>query len=452
MYEQIVNALTNVAIQIINAIPAVILALIVILIGYLIGLIAKTAVRFIFDRVIWRFLAKTAIGRKFEEAKVNLGYVLGSIVMAVIIALSILLAINMLGVLGPAVEFIARFINLLIGILGGIVVLLIGIPLAALAGEYLAKLIGLAFGEKEGFTTILQTILTVLFILFVIGLAIAVMFGTRELLEELTAALPRAFSAGVIIIVGYIVGELVSKAIRMVVEKIAAPLEKTDIGGAIKSTGLDTPGLIAGLVKALIIVIAITIGLGMLALTGIAADVLGVVTFYLPRVFGSLVIIILGLPLILIFSKYIGKIFRTALEEKYKLIADLVENIIAIGLAAIFITIALNILILPGEYVYSLIIGTVIIAVGIIVVDKTITVLKDTSPVFARMLPIVGTVFVFIVVYIGISAMLSQIHGTVEVLKTISWGIAAALAIVLVLIMFFFIRIAWREASETRTE
>lgn len=450
--EELIKALTDVAVRIVEAIPAVILALVVILIGYLIGVALRRAIRFVFERVVWRFMKKTVIGRKFEEAEVNLGDILGAVVMAIIVALSILLAINMLGFLGPAVNFIVTFINLVIGILGGIVVLVLGLPLAALAGEYLAKLIGLALGEREGFTTILQTILTVLLVLFVIGLAVAVMFGASELLVGLTAALPSVFTAGVVIIVGYIVGDLVSKAVRLVVEKLGKPLETTDIGVALKAIGLDTPELIAGLVKALIVVIAITIGLGMIVTAGVAADVLSVVVYYLPRIFGAIVILILGLPLVLILSKYIGRVFRAVVKEKYAALGDLVENLVAIGLVAVFVTIALNVLALPGNYVYVFIIGSLIIALGVIVVDSVVSMLRETSPVFARILPIIGAVFVFIVVYIGITTILSQIVGAVEVLRVIAYGVAIAMALIIIPVVFYMVRVAWREASQAEAK
>lgn len=449
--EQLVQALTDIALRIIAAIPAVILALIVILVGYLIGSAVRSGIRFLFDRVVWRFLRKTVVGQKFEEYGISIGDVLGTVVMAIIVALSILLAINTLGFLGPAVNIIISFINLLIGILGGVVILIVGIPLAMLAGEYLAKLIGLAIGEKEGFVATLQTVLTILFVLFVLGLAVAVMFGTSELLAGLTAVLPSAFTAGVIIIVGYIVGDLVSKIIKVTVERLAKPLEATDIGAAIKATGLDAPGLIAGLVKALIVVIAITVGLGMIAVTGIAADVLGAVTFYLPRIFGALVILILGLPLVLILSKYIGKVFKAVVKEKYAVLGDLVENLIAIGLVAVFITIALNIVILPGNYVYSFIIGAVIIALGVIVVDTVVNLLKETSPIFARLLPLLGAVFVFVIVYIGLSTILSQIPGAVEVLRVIAYGIAGAVILLIIPVLFYLVRVALKEAAEVKT-
>ncbi|MEM0000172.1 MAG: hypothetical protein QXJ84_04905 [Desulfurococcaceae archaeon] len=451
--EQLVQALTDVALKIIAAIPAVILALIVILIGYLIGSAVRSGIRLLFDRAVWRFLRKTVVGQKFEEYGISIGDVLGAVVMAIIVALSILLAINMLGFLGPAVNIITSFINLVIGILGGVVILIVGIPLATLAGEYLARLIGLAIGEreKEGFVTTLQTVLTILFVLFVLGLAVAVMFGASELLAGLTAVLPSAFTAGVVIIVGYIVGDLVSRMVKVVIERLAKPLEATDIGAAIKATGLDAPGLIAGLVKALIVVIAITVGLGMIAVTGIAAEILGAVTFYLPRIFGALVILILGLPLVLILSKYIGKVFKAVVKEKYAVLGDLVENLVAIGLVAVFITIALNVVVLPGNYVYSFIIGAVIIALGVIVVDTVVSLLKETSPLFARFLPLLGAVFVFIIVYVGLTTILSQIPGAIEVLRVVAYGIAGAVVLLIIPVLFYLVRVALKEAAEVKT-
>jgi len=66
-----------------------------------------------------------------------------------------------------------------------------------------------------------------------VGLAIAVMFGASELLVGLTATLPSAFTAGVIVIVGYIIEDLVSRVVKLVVEKLNKPLEATDISAAL---------------------------------------------------------------------------------------------------------------------------------------------------------------------------------------------------------------------------
>lgn len=448
-FEELVNAVVDIAKAIIQAIPAVLLAIIVILVGYLIGKVFGAVVKLVYHRVVWRFLKPTAIGRKLEEANVDLGAVLGGIVTAVITALAILLAINMLGFLGPAVEFIAMFISLIIGILGGVVVLVLGIPLAMLAAEYIAKLIGWSLGERDGLIPILTTIIGVLLLLFVFGLAIAVMFGATELLTVLTASLPAAFMAAVIIIVGYIVADLVAKVVRLFLEKISKPLEATDIGAALKGAGVDVVSLIAGLVKAAIIVIAITVGLGMIGAAGVAADVLGVVTYYLPRILASIALLTLGLALVLVLARYIGKVFRTVAKDKYVAIGDLFENLIAIGLIAVFITIALNILGLYGDFVYSLVIGALIIAVGIVIVDAITSVLRLVHPAFEKFTPLIGTVFVFVFAYVGVSAILSQLPEAMTVLRTISWGVAIAFALMIIPVVFYLVRVAWREAAST---
>ncbi|MEM2383268.1 MAG: hypothetical protein QW521_03780, partial [Desulfurococcaceae archaeon] len=120
--EAIMDSLTKVVTNIILAMPAIILFIIIVLAGYLIGSIVKRIVKFVFDKTVWSFLKKTVIGRRIEEAGIDLGGVLSGIAMAIIIALSFLLAINVSGFPGPAIAFINTFINALIGILGGIIV------------------------------------------------------------------------------------------------------------------------------------------------------------------------------------------------------------------------------------------------------------------------------------------------------------------------------------------
>jgi hypothetical protein len=449
-WEQVIYSLENSLVQIVNALPIAVMVLVIILIGYLVGWVAKKIVETVFNRVVWRFLRKTIIGQKFEDAGIDLGSVLGGVLMAVIIALSILLAINSTGLSGPAVDFIVFFINLLIRILGGLVVLAIGIPLAMLAAEYIAKLIGLTLGEKNGGIPIIQTAVSILLFLFVLGLALGIMLGSTALLDNMMVALPATFTATVIIIIGYIVADMVGGLVKSVVEKLSKPLESTDIGAALKNSGIEMPSLISGLLKATIIVISITIGLGMIDATGLAGEVLGAVTFYLPRILASIVILSLGLALILILSKYVGRLFRTVAKEKYSPIADLFEYIVSVGLVAVFITIALNLLGLGGDYVFSLIIGTVIIAIGVLIVDAVTKVLSETHSTFDKMIPLIGTIFVFITVYVGLATIVSQINGSVEVMKIIAYGIAAALALMIIPVMFYLVKTALKEASSSK--
>jgi hypothetical protein len=91
--------------------------------------------------------------------------------------------------MGSVVVFITTFINLTIGVLSGVFILVVSLSLATLAGEFIAKFISYPHGEREGLMTILQTTLTTPFVLFVLGLAAATMFGATDLLTT-TNALP----------------------------------------------------------------------------------------------------------------------------------------------------------------------------------------------------------------------------------------------------------------------
>jgi hypothetical protein len=185
----------------------------------------------------------------------------------------------------------------------------------------------------------------------------------------------------------------------------------------------------------------------MIGATGIAGDILSTVAYYLPRVLGAVILLTLGLALVLILSRYIGKVFRAVLREKYEPLANLIENLIALGLIAAFVAIALNIVGLLGNLVYALIIGSVVIAIGIMITETITRLLTGIHATLDRLGPVIGALIAIIFAYVGVSAILSQISGLTEVLKTIGWGIAIAFAVMLIPLVFYFIRIAWREAE-----
>lgn len=448
MIERLVDELTRVATQIIAAIPSVVLALVIILIGYGIGVVVKGAIRLLFNRVLGRFLERTAVGIRLKEAGIDLGRLIGTFVFVLIVAISIMFAIDAAGL--PGGEFIRTFIRIVINVLGGFVVLSIGIPLAVLGAEYLAKLVALPLRDKhEVFENLTSTALSVILILFVFGIAISIMFATPNLLTTLTTALPSGIMAGIIVVIGYIIADIVGKFVKSIVESVSKPLEGTDVGKALKDAGIETPSLVAGLVKATVIVIAIAVGLGMIGATGLVGDVLSTVAFYLPRILATAALLTLGLALVVILAKYIGRLFRAVAKEKFEPLAHLAENLIAIGLVAVLVTIALNILGLLGNLVYALIMGSIVLVIGIMVVDVLTRMLKEVHPAYEKLVPVVGVTIALVFAYVGMSAILLQIPGASEVLRTVGWGIAIAFAVVLIPIVFYFAKTAWKEASTT---
>jgi len=99
--------------------------------------------------------------------------------------------------------------------------------------------------------------------------------------------------------------------------------------------------------------------------------------------------------------------------------------------------------------VFSLIIGTVIIATGVLIVDAVTKVLSVTHSTFDKMIPLIGTIFVFITVCVGFATVVSQINGSVEVMKIIAYGIAA-LALLIIPVMFYLVKTALKEASSSK--
>ncbi|MEM3980219.1 MAG: hypothetical protein QXF79_03065, partial [Ignisphaera sp.] len=296
MVEELINTLINVGKQIIAALPFVLYAIIVILVGYLIAAGVRVGIKFLFDRVLGRFFEKTAAGQRLKEAGVELGGIVGTLVFVLVIVLSIMVAISALNI--PGGMFIVEIIRIIVNVIGGLLVIAIGVPLAVLGAEYLAKLIAIPIKDKhETFQSIVSMVLAVLLIIFIFGLALAIMLGSVILLQMLSAALPAGVMAGVIIVIGYMVGDIVGKFVKDIVERLAKPAEETDVGKALKSTGIDLSILISGIVKATIIVLAIAVGLGMLGTVGIVNNVLAMVSSYLPKILGAIILLTLGLTL-----------------------------------------------------------------------------------------------------------------------------------------------------------
>ncbi|MEM4513887.1 MAG: hypothetical protein QXZ41_05240 [Ignisphaera sp.] len=449
MVEEFINTLISVGKQIIAAIPTVLYAVIIVLVGYLIAVGVKVSVKFLFDKVLGRFFEKTVVGQRLKEAEVDLGGIIGTLVFALIILLSIMIAISALNI--PGGIFIIEIIRIIINVIGGLLVISIGVPLAVLGAEYLAKLIAIPVKDKhETFQSIVSMVLSVLLIMFIFGIALAIMLGSIILLQMLSAALPAGVMAGVIIVIGYMIGDIVGRFIMDVIERLTKPVEETDIGKALKTTGIDLPILISNIVKATIIVLAIVVGLGMLGTVGIVSDILAMVSSYLPRILGAVILLTLGLILVLMLSKYIGKMFRAITKEKYEPLATLFENLIALGLIAAFIAIALNILGLLGGFVYAIIIGAIVISIGIMMAETMTKLLSGVHTTLDKLIPVVGSIVTLIFAYVGASAILAEIPGLTEVLKTIGWGIAIAFAIMLAPVVFYFIRIAWKEAESVK--
>ncbi len=454
VWDSIMNTLTEALNEIILYLPRIIGTLIIIIIGYLVGLAVKKATSFVFNKLFAKHISKTKLGKSLEEASIDLGGIIGSLLMALIMAISVVAAIDVLQLTGYIGGLILTISYALVNVTAGVIILAIGIPLAILFAEYAASFLEGVFGGKEKVGVVLVYDITALaLVVFVIALAVNVMFGYSDLLANISRVTPAFIGVSIILFIGYVIGEAIGNIVNKIVDSlIEKPLEKTDIGRSIKEMDIDLSSLIGGLTKAFIIVIAIVAAVEMLNLGGLIGELVYSVALYLPRLIGGITLLTLGLILGIALAKYVGKFLAIAFKERYSDLAKLAENLLLVGLVAVIATIALNIMMLEGTYVYPMILGIVIIASGIYIAGVVGKLVTEGHPSFKRLAPFLESLIILVFVIVGVAGIFSQFTGTMNVVSILAWGITIAFAMVLVPIVFYFTRLAWREASKAVDE
>lgn len=256
----------------------------------------------------------------------------------------------------------------------------------------------------------------------------------ENVLEAIIDAIPAIILAIIILIIGYVVGTFVGKAISGLVRRIG--IEKTydqsTIGRALKSSGLDFSGLIGGTVKAFIIVLAIVMAIQVLDIGGTLGGYLTQIADYLPRLLAGILILILGSVFVDFLASFIGKIIRPMFPEEKDEIADMLKNLLLIGLLAFIIFLALDTLLLSGGLIYPLILGFVIIAAGILLTDALIKSVSDDHAEFKEVAGYAKFVLYSIFLIIGTGAIFATFSGVTNIIANISWAFAIALAILLI--------------------
>ncbi len=284
-----------------------------------------------------------------------------------------------------------------------------------------------------------------------------------ELINSLVAALktiieyiPNVLGALIVLIIGYYIGDIVGKAVNKIVNEIVEkPLEKTEFGQSIKDLGIDLSDLLGGLVKAFIISVSIVAAVDILDIGGTTGALIYSVAIYLPKLIGGIAVLTLGLILSLGLARYVGKFLEASVSDKYKDISKMVENLILLGLVAVILTIALQLLQLQGELVYPLILGVLIIAGGIIISDISIRIIVENYPEFKHLAPVTQFLLILVFMVIGASGIFANFPTTSQVINTLSWGLTLAFAILLIPIVVYLTRemLSLKPgAAHTRTE
>jgi len=260
----------------------------------------------------------------------------------------------------------------------------------------------------------------------------------NQMLQNIIAFLPSLVGAIIVILLGYVVGIIVGKAVNKLIEKfgIEKGFEQTATGRAFKAAGLDLSSFVAGIVKAFIVVLSIILAIQILNIGGALGQYLIIIADYLPRLLGGILIIVIGTVLVDFLASLVGRTLKPLFPEEKTEMADMLKNLLLIGLIAVVLLIALDLMLLAGDLVYSLILGFVIIGAGIALTDGLIKSITDEYEEFRAVAGYAKFVLYSIFLIIGAGAIFATFQGVTNVVANISWAFAIALAIMLIPVMY----------------
>ena len=259
-----------------------------------------------------------------------------------------------------------------------------------------------------------------------------------NMVGDIINALPGIFAAIIILILGWIIGTLVGKAVNKIVEKVGVEktFDQSLAGKAFKSSGLDLSNLVGGIVKAFIFILSVVLAIQVLNIGGTFGAYLATIADYLPRLLGGILIIILGTVFVDFLASFIGKMLRPMFPEAKVEIADMLKNLLFIGLVAFILLLALDTMLLSGSTIYPLILGFVVIGAGISLTDGLIKSITDEHAEFKEMAGFAKFALYSIFLVIGAGAIFATFPGVTNIVANISWAFAIALGIMLIPIAY----------------
>jgi len=259
-----------------------------------------------------------------------------------------------------------------------------------------------------------------------------------DMVGDIIAAIPSILAAIIVILVGYGIGIVVGKAANKLVEKlgIEKSFDQTVTGRAFRSAGIDLSSFIGALLKAFITILAIILAIQILNVGGTIGTYLTAIADYLPRLLGGILIIIFGTVLVDFLASFIGKMIKPMFPEAKAEIADMLRNLLMIGLIAFILLLALDLMLLSGSTIYPLILGFVLIGAGVALTDGLIKSITDDHEEFKGVAGYAKFILYSIFLLIGAGAIFATFPGVTSIVANISWAFAIALAIMLIPIAF----------------
>ena len=259
-----------------------------------------------------------------------------------------------------------------------------------------------------------------------------------QMVDDIVTAIPAILAAIIVILVGYAIGIIVGNAVNKLVEKLGIEknFDKSTTGQAFKNAGLDLSNFIGGVIKAFITILAIILAIQILNVGGVIGGYLTTIADYLPRLLGGILLIVFGTVLVDFLASFIGRMIRPMFPEAKVEIADMLKNLLMIGLIAFILLLALDLMLLSGELVYPLILGFVLIGAGVALTDGLIKSIVEDHAEFKGVAGYAKFVLYSIFLIVGAGAIFATFPGVTNIIANISWAFAIALGIMLIPIAY----------------
>ena len=270
-----------------------------------------------------------------------------------------------------------------------------------------------------------------------------------DMVGDIIAAIPSVIAAIIIILIGYGIGIVVGKAANKIIEKLGIEkgFDQTSAGQAFRNAGLDLSNFVGAVLKAFITILAIILAIQILNVGGTIGTYLAAIANYLPRLLGGILIIVFGIVLVDFLASFIGKMLKPMFPEAKAEIADMLKNLLLIGLIAFILLLALDLLLLSGETIYPLILGFVLIGAGVALTDGLIKSITDDHEEFRSVAGYAKFVLYSIFLVVGAGAIFATFPNVTAIIANIAWAFAIALAIILIPIVYAMAKKMSKEVS-----
>jgi hypothetical protein len=253
-----------------------------------------------------------------------------------------------------------------------------------------------------------------------------------------------------IVVIAWAVGSIVGTAVNRLIERsgLERAFDKTDVGKAFRAAGVDLSNLIGMLITAFIVVIGVVVALQYLQIGGEAGALLANVAKYLPRLIGGIILLTAGIILVAFLTDYVGKLLINLFPKQFVEIGEMLRNLLLIGLIALVVSIALDLMLFTGPLVYPLILGTVIVGAGIFIGHTIVRNIVEDHPEFASAAPYAKFLLYLIFLMVGLGAIFANFPNTAHVVQNVAWGVAIAVGILLAPVIYTLAKRMAKEAKE----